>query len=453
MRLRWLRPTSLRARLVRDTLLAFLLASVFYVVVLQGIFREGSELMVRDGLRGQAEDLEDALRFDADGTPSLALHQPMKWGYDAYFQNLKYRVLDGDGHVVLSSDGRHEPFLRPGSRVVLADDYFQVDGGMHVATLPVRTRQGAFYIQTARSDRFFDLTAEAMLPVVVETSTAVGTIALVLFGLVILVGVRFSLKPVRRASREVETISPQNLSGRISTQDMPAEILPMVDGINRSLGRIEDAFMVQQRFLANAAHELKTPLSILRGQVELRIGAAQRGDLLREIDVMARTVSQLLQLAEASDIGGYRFEPLDLADVAADAVALVRALAESAKVGLVVERVGHAAIVQGDRAALQIALRNVLENAIHHSPPESLVEIRIEGALIRVRDMGAGLSEDVRAHLFERFWRLDRSGSGTGLGLSIVKEIMDAHHGDVAAVNARTGPGAVFTLGFPRTLR
>lgn len=453
MHWRWLRPTSLRARLVRDTLLAFMLASVFYVGVLQGIFREGSELMVRDGLLGQAEDLEDALRFDDTGAPLLALHEPMKWGYDAYFQNLKYRVLDGRGQVLLASDGGRSAFRRSGDAVRLTDDYFQTAEGLHVATLPVHGTHGPLFIQTARSDRFFDLTAEAMLPVVVETSTAVGAIALLLFGLVILVGVRFSLKPVRRASGEVEAINPQNLSARISTREMPAEILPLVDGINRSLGRIEDAFMVQQRFLANAAHELKTPLSILRGQVELRIAADDRAPLLQEIDTMARTVRQLLQLAEASDIGGYRFATLDLSGVAQEAVALVGSLATAARVGLVIEHASADSRIQGDRAALQIALRNVLENAIYHSPPQSLVDIRIGDGWVSVRDTGIGLSDEAREHLFERFWRLDRSGSGTGLGLSIVREIMDAHHGDVIASNARAGPGAVFTLTFPRTPR
>ena len=449
MRWRLLRPTSLRARLVRDTLLAFLLASVFYVGVLQGIFREGSELMVRDGLRGQAEDLEDALQFDAAGVPSLALHQPMKWGYDAYFQNLKYRVLDARGRVLLASDGGRTSFHRAGAPARLTDDYFQTADGLHVATTPVRTAHGPLIIQTARSDRFFDLTAEAMLPVVVETSTAVGAIALVLFGVVILVGVRFSLKPVRRASREVEAISPQNLSARISTREMPAEILPLVDGINRSLGRIEDAFMVQQRFLANAAHELKTPLSILRGQIELRIDASERAPLLQEIDVMARTVRQLLQLAEASDIGGYRFAEVDLAEVARDAVALVGSLAAASQVSLAITCAENVRPVRGDPAALQIALRNVLENAIHHSPAGSGIDIAINEGSLRVRDCGAGLNDEALEHMFERFWRLDRSGQGTGLGLSIVKEIMDAHHGRIVAENAREGPGAVFILTFP----
>lgn len=454
MRWRWPRPTSLRARLVRDTLLAFLLASVFYVGVLQGIFREGSELMVRDGLLGQAEDLEDALSFDEAGAPSLTLHEPMKWGYDAYFQNLKYRVLDGQGNVLLASDGGRMAFKRMEDTAArLEDDYFQTGNGLHVATLPVRGEHGRIFIQTARSDRFFDLTAEAMLPVVVETSTAVGAIALLLFGLVILVGVRFSLKPVRRASDQVEAINPQNLSTRISTRDMPAEILPLVDGINRSLGRIEGAFMVQQRFLANAAHELKTPLSILRGQVELRIGVDERAPLLQEIDTMARTVRQLLQLAEASDIGGYRFAPVELAGIVQDTVSMVGSLAAASRVWLAVEHTSGDTRVLGDRAAIQIALRNVLENAIHHAPPQSLVDIRVGDCWISVQDTGIGLSDEAREHLFERFWRLDRSGSGTGLGMSIVKEIMDAHHGEVVAANARAGPGAVFTLIFPSESR
>jgi signal transduction histidine kinase len=453
MRFPWLRPKSLRGRLFRDTLLAFLLASGFYVVVLHEIFRAGSDLMVRDGLTGQAEDVADALRFDPEGRLGLGLHEPMKWGYDAYFQNLKYRVLDSGGKVLFSSDGSAAALTRPGKPLYLGEDYFQTGDAMHVATYPTQTPHGKLYIQTARSDRFFELTAEAMLPVVVETSTAVGAIALVLFGIVILVGLKFSLAPVRRASRDVEAISSQNLSTRISTRDMPVEILPMVEGINRSLGRIEDAFQVQQRFLANAAHELKTPLSILRGQLEIRVTPEERGAMLWEIDSMARTVNQLLQLAEASDIGSYRFEKIDLASVAQETVALVRPLADECSVGVDLKIASPSCNLRGDRAAIQVALRNVLENAIRHSPPKSLVELRIDGNTVAVSDMGAGLSEEAMAHLFERFWRLDRSGSGTGLGLSIVQEIMDAHHGQVHARNAQEGSGAVFTLSFPLAAR
>jgi signal transduction histidine kinase len=187
--------------------------------------------------------------------------------------------------------------------------------------------------------------------------------------------------------------------------------------------------------------------------LEIRVTPEERGAMLWEIDSMARTVNQLLQLAEASDIGSYRFEKIDLASVAQETVALVRPLADECSVGVDLKIASPSCNLRGDRAAIQVALRNVLENAIRHSPPKSLVELRIDGNTVAVSDMGAGLSEEAMAHLFERFWRLDRSGSGTGLGLSIVQEIMDAHHGQVHARNAQEGSGAVFTLSFPLAAR
>jgi signal transduction histidine kinase len=235
----------------------------------------------------------------------------------------------------------------------------------------------------------------------------------------------------------------------VSTVGIPSEILPMVEGINGLLGRIEQAFAVQQRFLANAAHELKTPLSILRGELELRLDADEGRALLQEVDTMARTVTQLLQLAEAADLGGYRFTRVVLADVAAEAAALVEGLARSRGVALRREVDARDSAVDGDRAAIQIALRNLLENAIQHSPPEATVELHVQEALITVGDAGPGLDEETRAHLFERFWRRDRSGAGTGLGLAIVKEIMQAHGGEVHAGNREDGQGALFTLEFP----
>lgn len=439
------RTAGLRSRLLRDTAFAVVLAAVFHAAVMLWIFRSGSETLVHDGLRGQAEDLVDALRFAPDGTVNVDMHEPMRWGYDAFTANLRYRVLDAQGRVLAASPDGREP-LRAGPSDPVAEGFTAIetpDGTMRVATLRIASPIGPLYVQTGRSDRFFELTAEAIVPVVLETSLAIGLTAIVMIGIVIVVGVGRALRPVQAASRQAAAIEPGNLEARIDVRGMPREILPLVEAFNGSLARIEAGFTVQQRFFANAAHELKTPLSVLRAHLELRLPPGAHADLFAEIDYMARTVNQLLQLAEAGSAASYRFEPLRLAVIVQEAATLCANLAASRDVALACETEDEAVAIHGDRAAVLTALRNLIENAVRHTPPGGTVRLRAQGSTLAVEDDGPGFAEDTRDRVFERFWKADPGSEGSGLGLAIVAEIAAAHGAEVRAENRPHGGARV----------
>jgi len=209
---------------------------------------------------------------------------------------------------------------------------------------------------------------------------------------------------------------------------VPTEIAPLVESFNRVLDRLEQGYRTQQAFLASAAHELKTPLALIRAQIELMEGGEDRRALLNDVQHMTRQVQQLLQLAETSERYNYHFTEVDVAEVAREAVAYLQRMADSGAVSL--QAPGHSVSVPwlADRSALFTLLKNLLENAIQHAPPGTSVRVAVGANALTVRDQGPGVSEVDRARMFTRFWRsAARRDHGAGLGLAICQEIAQAH--------------------------
>ncbi len=223
----------------------------------------------------------------------------------------------------------------------------------------------------------------------------------------------------------------------------------MVEAFNLTLDRLENGYRVQRAFLASAAHELKTPLAVMRAQIELD-ATPDRDMLFHNLDFMARQVNQLLHLAEASEAQNYTFEPVDVAAVAEDTADYLHALAERRTVYLDVSCASKSVIVQADRGALFMLLKNLVENAIQHSPAGGVVTVTVDAHCLYVRDEGPGIPADELPQLFKRFWRgAMRHNEGAGLGLSICAEIAAAHEWRLTASG---GHGAEFVLVFRKSI-
>jgi signal transduction histidine kinase len=236
------------------------------------------------------------------------------------------------------------------------------------------------------------------------------------------------LKPLREASSAAALVTPRNLTTRLSSEGIPSEIKPLINAFNEALGILENGFSVQQQFLASAAHELQTPLTLLRGQIELQPEIENKELLFREIDLMARQVRQLLHLAEVSESQNFSFGEVSSVDVAQDVVAYLARKADRKQVKLELEAPVAPPSIWADRSALFILLKNIVENAINVSPPNSAVLLIIDEASIQVRDEGPGIRKEYLPFLFKRFWRApDARHDGAGLGLAICKEIAIAH--------------------------
>ena len=406
----------------------------------------------RIGQREIAAHLSRDLRFDASGKPiSAELPAELVQIFEALRPELFYRVVDEQGRVLLSSDHATSALAPEGAVFDPARADFSLLRGettLHVLTLPVGPATHVSHLQMVRSDRFDRAILTIAGSVARKSASAAVVIALAIFGLVVFMTTRRMIRQLRRVSEAAASIDPNNLAQRLEVGGVPAEVAPLVRMFNVVLERLETGFRVQQEFLATAAHELKTPITLMRGQIELD-GAADRTLLLKDLDHMARHVQQLLHLAETSEPQNYSMERIDIEQTAQSAVEQLSRLASSREVSVEVGCPG-AAMVAADPGATQVLIRNLIENAIHHSPAGSRVVVEVSQAQILVRDYGPGIPEKDMPELFKRFWRgRHRRDEGAGLGLAICKQIADRHGWTISARNQQSG--AEFSVSFSTT--
>jgi len=409
------------------------------------------ELMTRFDLLNETKLLKESLRFDASGRPiGLILPNDASWIYEALPSDLQYRLLDAHGRVLLSSDSSIAALAPTGAVFDSGTNMFDIRSGgqrLNVRTVPIVRGATTYYLQAASSDRIAMLARTVGSLLLVRATLQLAVISVIVFSIAVFFTLRRVLKPLREASDAAARIEPRNLSGRIAIRHVPVEFSPVIDAFNQALDRLENGYRIQQAFLEATAHELKTPLALLRAQIEME-GCDDRQTLLRDIDQIARQVHQLLHLAEVSEDRNYRFEPTDVAAVAENVVHYLRRLAERRAVYLDLCRTStECKTVRADPAALHMLLKNVIENAIEHSPAGAVVAVVVEADQVTIRDEGPGIPEADLPHLFTRFWRgSTRQTQGAGLGLAICEEIVIAHHWHLSARNSV--PGAEFLLQF-----
>jgi signal transduction histidine kinase len=359
-----------------------------------------------------------------------------------------FRVLDDAGQVLMAA-GPAPP--RPPARAS-AEAFFQERtalGAYSGIVAPTRIAGHALTIQIAQNLDYPDVVLDDVEAVFLSHITwQIAAVLLALFALD-LIAVRAALGPVQRASRDAQTIDPARLDVRLDDRGLPSEIRPLVRAINKALDRIERGFRLQRDFTADVAHELRTPLSVMRLRVDALADRRQAEALQADLEVMARVVDQLLALAELEQ-GAPDAAVADLAVVAERVVRhLAPAAIASGRELALTGATGPNPVKAAPGSVFQ-ALRNLVENALHHAPESTTVEVRLDpGGTVHVLDAGPGVPEGERELVFERFWRRDRqAGSGAGLGLAIVARIAAAHGGSVAVTEA-PGGGADFRLRLP----
>jgi signal transduction histidine kinase len=280
-----------------------------------------------------------------------------------------------------------------------------------------------------------------------------------ILGLAIVLVVRSGLLPLKRLAVEVQHRDANSLAP-VDTAQLPQEVAPLVQELNRLLARLDRAFSTQRAFIADAAHELRSPLTAVRLQLQLLDRATDesaareaRGHLGEAVDRAAHLIEQLLTLArnEPRDaLSELRRIPLE--GPAAEAIADTHALAQSRRIELELQSQSGAQVM-GDPAALRTLTRNLVDNAVRYTPDGGRVRVTIttshSGATLEVTDTGPGIPEADRARAFDRFYRRAAAPEGgSGLGLAIVKAIAERHAATVTLADA-PGAGLRVSVAFP----
>jgi len=285
---------------------------------------------------------------------------------------------------------------------------------------------------------------------------------IVFAGVMLWYAVGRGLAPLETLRREIESRSHRDLSA-LPLEQTPQEVRPVIRAMNELLERLSLALAAEQRFIADAAHQLRTPIAGLKTQTELALRQTPSGEARETLQQLrsatqqaTRLVNQLLSLARAEPPVGrvQAGERVDLAQLAREATTewVPRALERNVDLGFDGE--SQKAEVEGDPFLLREMLNNLLDNAIRYTHPGGQVTVRLarsgSGPVLTIEDDGIGIPEAERARVFERFYRVLGTGTeGCGLGLAIVKEIAQSHGADVQLTSPEGGSGTLVRVRFP----
>ena len=438
----------LLALLIVDTLVTWSTSSGFsnqaYDRSLEEMAREVA-LHVRPGparpVFDMPADAERILRMDQD-------------------DHVYFRVLAGDGSMI---GGDLDLELAPPPAPVLAGKPLFYDAMLDgepvrvVAVKMAQNGQAATLVQVAetlnrRSRLSRDILASVFLPQLLLILCA---------GAAVYFGVRQGLLPLQRLRRAVSARSHLDLSP-IQATDVPGEVMPLVDEVNDLLRRLDGTLSFQNRFIADAAHQLKTPVAGMKAQIELALRETDRarlqhsiGQLYHSADRLSRLVGQLLSLArnEPGAVESVGLHRLDLNALALEITMewVPEALRRNVDLGF--EGVDGEVTIDGDAHRLRELINNLIDNAVRYSQDQGSVTVRVMAGAQRqlsISDDGPRIPVEERKRIFERFHRLLGSHvDGSGLGLAIVSEIAALHNAHITLEEDLDGVGNTFTVFFP----
>ena len=277
------------------------------------------------------------------------------------------------------------------------------------------------------------------------------------------------LAPLAELQQRIRARRPDDLSP-IDSGQVPEEISPLVRSLNDMLERLSQTIALQKRFIADAAHQMKTPLAGMRMQSELAMRQTSQDEIHRSLEQLSksseaatRLINQLLSLAHAENrsVRARAFEPIELCELARNVVQdwVPAAIAKQIDIGF--EQPGHPVMTVGNTTLLRELLSNLIDNALRYTPSHGSVTIRVrtdderQQAMLEIEDTGPGIAAAERSHVFERFYRILGSNvEGSGLGLAIVREIALQHDAEVDIFNNPHShdpkiPGSLFRVALP----
>jgi signal transduction histidine kinase len=442
---------SILSRIVFLHIVVVVIASILLSLALSWLLGFATDNIHNKAMQEQAVSVGEHLSIGPDGALELHLPSDLLGLYSQAYGRYSYAVVDDRGRVLFSSLKDHGP-LFPADRHGGAIEFLQQRRGeATVSGASVRKTIGSqtVWIQTGEDLANRDVLID---DIVSDFYKDVGWITLPILLVLLIADIaifRRALRPLREASEIAEGIAPARPGLRLPTDEIPREVRPLVLAVNQGLDRLEEGFRIQRDFTADAAHELRTPLSILTTRIDMLEDQKMRQALRHNVEGIAHIVSQLLDIAELETLVIDPAEKADLQSVAAEVAEFVAPLALTQGKDIALTGTTDPVWVRGNPEMLGRAIRNLAENAINHTAAGSTVEFVVENdGTVSVLDRGPGIGEDERSLIFRRFWRRDRrKPGGTGLGLSIVQRIAELHSA-VITVENRKPNGACFSLKF-----
>lgn len=444
---------SIMMRIIFLHAVALLVTAILLPLALYWSLDADVERLQQGAMREQAVRLARYLKVSPAGTWTIELPASLRDQYSQAYGRYSYVVLDGSMNVVLSSRSEHSP-LYPISDASAPITFFEtpVQRGSRTtlgATLKHSIDNKTVWIQVAEDLSHRDVLLDEVVANYFHRVRWITIPTLLLLLAIDIAIFRRAMRPLLHASEQARGISPMRIDVRLPINDIPNEILPLVVAVNHALDRLERGFRAQREFAADAAHELRTPLAVLRTRIETLPDREVAQALSEDVAGMTRVVNQLLDAAELETISIYPIENVDLRGVCVDIASFIAPLAISRGKRVAVIGTEDPVIIQGNAEMLRRAVRNLVENALNHTSEGSTVEIMVTAdGLVSVLDRGPGVPAEEREIIFERFWRRDRRIGAAGLGLSIVKRIVQAHGGTIKVKNRLVG-GADFSMQFP----
>ena len=446
-------PSSIRRRLLVYLGGSLLLVVLCVAIVTYAVAHRAANDAYDRSLLDPALDIADHIRTDGAGRTHVDLPQKALEAlvYDQVDQ-VVYQVRGPDAAVVDGTTELPMPGFIPTGKHRFFDATYR---GQPLRVAALRTADGSVVQVGETLHKRRQLVGDILVAELVTTVVvAAGALGLAW------VGIAQGLRPLGRLRAELLKRSIRDLQPLLPGT-VPIEIAPVVDAFNRLLRQLRDASAMQQRFIANAAHQLRTPLAGLQMHLEIMLRGELPPEVRVEIDRMhgatvraSRLASQLLALAKAEP-GPVPNRPLELVDLRAVAGEAARdwaprAIAADADLGFSLEP----ALILGDRTLLPEIFNNLIDNALRYTPRGGTITVRTgtdgDVSFLCVDDTGPGIPAAERTNVMERFYRVaGTSGDGSGLGLSIVKEAVDRHGGTVEVLE-RPGGGTSVRVTFPR---
>jgi signal transduction histidine kinase len=373
------------------------------------------------------------------------------------------QVIDSDGYVLAKSSslGGQELPVSPSliergfadgvaTETVLAGD----DAKLRIMVSPLPIEDETLLLEVAQPSGYIDTTMNQARWIIIF-SVLVALVLSILLGRLIFRGALSPVSQLTQTARSIE--NGQDLTRRVGYRGPMDEIGQLASTFDHMIERLDRVFKSQEHFVADASHELRSPLTVIRGNLDLikrGRGETERRESLRAIELeiarMTKVVEDLLSLAETDSVRLWDQQAVSLKEVLDDELKRAQAVSGGREI---VIRQAEDFTVKGDKHRLRQLLGNLIDNAIRHTPEDGTIGLSLyrdgEWACLGVEDSGVGIPDEELPHIFNRFYRVDKARSrergGSGLGLALVKQIAEQQGGKVT-VKSVTGSGSTFTV-------